>query len=153
MTVSTTCAAAPWPCPMPPRMTLPPPQRSHSRARSRPTTRYHRVAHDRRSSDRTSRHRRAGRYSSRERPHYASLKAIHDALAVQGDELDLALLAGLEAHRRTGGNVEPEATRARALELQRAIGLEEVIVRADLNRPIARIGHRDPARLAPRVQR
>ena len=45
---------------------------------------------------------------------------------------------------------EPEAARRRAIEAQRRVGLEEVVVRADLDRPVAGVRdlHRD--RLAAR---
>ena len=56
------------------------------------------------------------------------------------DQLDFALLAGLEAHGGARGDVEPKASRRRAIEAQRAVGLEEVVVRADLDRPVAGVG-------------
>ena len=46
----------------------------------------------------------------------------------------------LEAHGRPRRHVEPHAERLRAVEAQRAVGLEEVEVRADLDRPIGGIG-------------
>ena len=50
-------------------------------------------------------------------------------------------LARLEAHRGAGRNVEPHAVGGAAIEHERAVGLDEVIVAADLNRPIAAVGH------------
>ena len=52
----------------------------------------------------------------------------------------VARLARLEAHRGAGGDVEPHAARLLAVELQRRIGFEEMIVRADLDRPVAGVG-------------
>lgn len=65
---------------------------------------------------------------------------------------DAAALAGLEPHRGPGGDGEPPAVRALAVEAQRGVGLDEVKVRADLHRPIARVGHGDRHVLPPRVQ-
>ena len=50
-------------------------------------------------------------------------------------------VAGLEADGGAGGDVEPHAERARPVEAQRAIGLEEVEVGAHLDGPIGRVGH------------
>jgi hypothetical protein len=49
-------------------------------------------------------------------------------------------LPRLEAHRGARGDVEPEAVGLRALEGERVVGLEEVVVRADLDRAVAGIG-------------
>src|SRR5580658_7500156 len=70
-------------------------------------------------------------------------EAVDRAAAAKRDELDLARLAGLEAHRGSGGDVEPHAARFLAVEFQRRIGFEKMIVRADLNRPVAAVGDRD----------
>src|SRR5688572_17618751 len=74
-----------------------------------------------------------------ERPVDFRVQTVDLAAAGQCDELDLLGVAGLEAHGRTGGNVEPKATRRRAVELKGFVGLKEMIVRADLNGPIARV--------------
>ena len=83
-------------------------------------------------------------------PHHLLAEADGLALAGERDEAHLAALAGLEADRRAGGNVEPEAARLGAVEFQRRIGLEEMIVRADLDRPVAGIGDFERDRLAAR---
>src|SRR5690348_15531966 len=57
-----------------------------------------------------------------------------------GDERDVARLPRLEPHRRPGRDVEPHAARLATVELQRLVGLEEVVVRADLDRPLAGVG-------------
>ena len=96
---------------------------------------------------------RASRGSSRrcvERPHHLAGEAVDDALARQRDQLDRARLARLEAHRGAGRDVEPEAARRGAIEGQRRVGLEEVVVRADLDRPVAGVGDRQRDRRAAR---
>src|SRR3974390_3401651 len=57
-------------------------------------------------------------------PHHVAAEAVNGLLAGQRHELDLAGLAGLEAHRGAGGDVEPHATRLLAFEFQRRVGLE-----------------------------
>ena len=61
-----------------------------------------------------------------------------------GGQRDLLGLAGLEAHARAGGDVEVHPPRPLALEAQRPVDLEEVEVRAHLDRPVAGVG--DPQR-------
>src|SRR5258708_37883218 len=73
-------------------------------------------------------------------PRDAALETEHAALAAVRHQLDLARLPGLEAHRGAGRDVEPHAARLVALEAQRLVGLEEMIVRADLDRPVAGVG-------------
>src|SRR5882672_9751823 len=79
-------------------------------------------------------------------------RGIHLALAEGVEPVDFArsgelyqrhdlLVAGLEAHRGSGGNVEPHAPGLAPLEAERAIHLEEVEVGADLYRPVARVRH------------
>src|SRR6516164_2808535 len=75
-------------------------------------------------------------------PHHLAAKAVDRAFAGQHHESHLAGLARLEAYRGAGRDVEPHAARLLAIELQRRIGLEEVVVRADLDRPIAAVGDR-----------
>src|SRR5258707_14623274 len=80
--------------------------------------------------------------------HYVLPEAIDHPLACERDQRDLARLARLEAHGRASGDIEPHAARLFAIELQRQIGLEKMIVRPDLDRPIAAIGDREHNRLA-----
>src|ERR1700731_1213503 len=87
-----------------------------------------------------------------ELPHHVLPESVDHPLARERDQGDLARLAGLEAHRRAGGDVEPHAPRPLAIELQRRIGLEEMIMRADLDRPVAGIGDRDHDRLAAGIE-
>ena len=61
-----------------------------------------------------------------QRTHDRAVEAVHDAVAGERDESHRALLAGLEAHRGAGRDVEPEAARGGAVERQRVVDLEEV---------------------------
>ena len=104
---------------------------------------------------RESRHQRAVRRSrsrakASERPADQAAKAVHDPVAAERDEHDAALLPRLEAHRGARGDVQAHAVRGRAVEAQRRVGLGEVIVRADLDRPVAGVLDDDRARLAAR---
>src|SRR5688500_3256888 len=67
-------------------------------------------------------------------------EAIDLALAREGDEVHFPLLPRLEPHCRAGGYVEPVAACRGAVELERAVGLEEMIVRTHLNGPVAGVG-------------
>src|SRR5581483_286376 len=102
---------------------------------------------------RTCRHRRRGRSSlaSVEISHYALLEAEHPPAARKRHEAHLARLAGLEAHRGAGGNVEPASAGDVAVELQGLVGLGEVVVGADLDRPVAGVGDRQRHGLAAGV--
>src|SRR6266849_1658377 len=89
------------------------------------------------------------------------LQLTHDGAAEAEDlagageryERHVAGLARLEAHRRAGRDIEPHAARLLALEFERRVGLEEMVVAADLDRPVARIGDRDGRGLAARIER
>jgi hypothetical protein len=61
--------------------------------------------------------------------------------------------AGFEPHGSTGGNVEPAPCRNRAIEVERAIRLGEVVVAADLDWSVAAIGHLHLHRYPALVQR
>src|SRR5205823_1336019 len=86
-------------------------------------------------------------------PHHLLTKAVHLALAGERDQRHVARLAGFEAHGRTGRDIEPHATRLSAIEFESRIGLEEMVMRAHLDRAIARVGDRDGRGLAPSVER
>src|SRR5262245_24869101 len=66
--------------------------------------------------------------------HHVLPEPVDHALAGERNERDLACLPRFKAHRGAGGDIEPHAARLLAVEFQRRIGLEEVIVRADLDR-------------------
>ena len=76
---------------------------------------------------------------------------MHHALAGQGDEFHLALVAGLEAHRVASGDVESKAMRRGAVKAQRSVRLEEVVVAADLDRPVAGVRDEHRFRLQPDI--
>src|SRR5262249_6441930 len=63
------------------------------------------------------------------------------ARAGQLHEGDHLFVAGLEADRGAGWDVEPHPPGLPALEAERAIDLEEVEVGANLNGPVTRIRH------------
>src|SRR5438552_3676772 len=85
--------------------------------------------------------------------HHVLSKTIHGALAGERDQGDVARLPGLEAHRGAGRDVEPHAARLLAVEPECRVGFEEVVVRADLDRPVAGVGHRQRHGLAAGVER
>src|SRR5436309_16140862 len=62
-----------------------------------------------------------------------------------GDELDLARLSRFETHGRAGRDIETTAARIVAVEGERRVGLEKMVVGANLDRPVAgvRDGERD----------
>ena len=65
------------------------------------------------------------------------------------DESDLAGLAGLEAHGGAGGDVEAQAAGLLAVEFEGAVGLGEMVVRADLDRSVAGVGDESVTVLRP----
>src|SRR5262245_61643349 len=75
-------------------------------------------------------------------PRDVARDAVDGAFARQRQELHVTGLAGLEARRGARRDVKPHPARASAVELQRRIGLEEMVVRADLDRTVAGVGHR-----------
>src|SRR5712671_1436781 len=85
-------------------------------------------------------------------PHHVAAKAVDDALAGQRHELHVAGLAGLEADGGAGGNIQAHAARLLSVELQRRIGFEKVVVRADLDRAVAGVCHRQPHGLAAGIE-
>src|ERR1700737_3369570 len=84
--------------------------------------------------------------------HHVLPESIDHPLASERDQRDLAGLTGLEAHGRAGGDIEAHTSRSLAIEPQLWIGLEEMVVRADLDRPIATIGDREGNRLAASIE-
>src|SRR5260370_15145324 len=82
-------------------------------------------------------------------PHHLLAEAIDFPVPREGDQRHLPALPRLEPHRGAGRDVEAHAAGFLAVELQRRIGLEEMIMRADLDRPVARVDDRElPARPA-----
>src|ERR1700719_3502595 len=79
-------------------------------------------------------------------------ETVNGARACNRDQRHLAALAGLEAPRRSRCNIEAHATGFGAVELECWSGLEEVIVRADLNRPVAAVRDSERQRFAALVE-
>src|SRR5580704_19742787 len=79
-------------------------------------------------------------------------KTVDGACARNRDQRHLAALTGLEAHRGAGRNIEAHAAGLYTIELQRWIGLEKVIVRADLDRPVAAVRDGERQRFAALVE-
>src|SRR5207244_13408308 len=73
-------------------------------------------------------------------------QAGNDAVSGQRHQRYLAGDARLEPHRRAGRDVQPIATGRGPVEGQRRVGRREVVVRSDLDRPVAGVldGQRDP---------
>ena len=53
------------------------------------------------------------------------------------DQIDVERDSGLEAHGGSGGHVEAMAACRLTVEGERRVGLGEVVVRSDLDRPVA----------------
>src|SRR5271169_10124 len=69
-----------------------------------------------------------------------TVEADDAALSGISDQPHLAALARLEARRRPGRDIEPVAARQFAIEGECGVRFVEMIMRADLDRPIAGIG-------------
>ena len=78
--------------------------------------------------------------------------AANDLLACDLDELHRLGFARLEPHRGAGGDVETFAVSQGAIKLERGIGLDEMVVAADLNRAVPEICHRQGRGLAAGVE-
>src|SRR5215467_3526413 len=84
--------------------------------------------------------------------HHVLPEPVDRALAGERNERDLARLPGFKAYRGASGDIESHAARLLAIEFQRRIGLEEMIMRADLDRPVAGIGDRQAQCLAAGIE-
>src|ERR1700760_1040203 len=84
--------------------------------------------------------------------HHVGAEAVDDALAGERHELHVAGLTRLEPNRGAGRDIQPHAAGLLAIELQCRIGFEEMIVRADLDRPIACVSDGKRHRLAAGVE-
>src|SRR6185437_15711746 len=85
-------------------------------------------------------------------PHHVAAETVDGLLAGERDELDVAGLAGLEADSGAGGDIEAHAAGFLAVELQRGVGFEEMVVRADLDWAVAGVCHCQCCRLAAGVE-
>ena len=72
-----------------------------------------------------------------EAAHDQAVEPVDHAPAAVGDQLDVLDVAGLEPDRRAAGQVQPHAVGLLAVEDQRRIGLEEVVMGADLDGTVA----------------
>ena len=79
------------------------------------------------------------------------MQAEHALGAGELDERDALGVARLEADGRPRGDVQAHAEREGPVEPERAVHLEEVEVRADLDGPVPRVGHRELDRPASGV--
>src|SRR5437868_13968386 len=85
-------------------------------------------------------------------PLHVAAKTVDDAFAGERDELHVAGLAGFEANGGAGGDIEAHAAGLFAVEFQRGVGFEEMIVRADLDRTVAGVGDVKRHRLAASIE-
>src|SRR5437867_12024997 len=67
------------------------------------------------------------------------IQSEHLAAAAESDQGDLLAFARLEANRSAGGNVQMHPKCLLAIELQRPVGFEEMVVATDLDRAVARV--------------
>ncbi len=77
------------------------------------------------------------------------LQAGYDPASAQGDDIDAARGARLEAHRGTGRDVETETLSRFPIELQAGVHVGQVDVRADLDRPVRGVGDGQLGRAPP----
>jgi hypothetical protein len=87
-----------------------------------------------------------------QRPLDLALEPEDDTITVVGHEGDLARLTGLEAHGGTCRDIQPHAVGRLAVEGERLVGLEEMVVGADLHRAVARVSYSQRDGAAPDVQ-
>src|SRR5262249_25530164 len=80
------------------------------------------------------------RRRNRQRSHHSLVKAIHDSRACVWDQRNFTTLAGLETHSGSRGNVQPISEHSLAIKLECRVGLGKVIMTANLDRPVARVG-------------
>src|SRR5690606_34524860 len=74
------------------------------------------------------------------------------AAAAEFDQCYLLAFARLEPHGGAGRDIEMHAESSRAVEIERRIGLEEMIMAADLHRPVAGIDDLERCRAAAGMQ-
>ncbi|MNS54294.1 hypothetical protein D3C72_870780 [compost metagenome] len=85
-------------------------------------------------------HAERGNDQSVEVAHDPSGKSEHPPMPGVIDQLNLTALPRLKAHRRARRNIQAHATAGGAIEGQRVVGFKKVIVRTDLNWPVAAVG-------------
>src|SRR5215471_6320300 len=77
--------------------------------------------------------------------------ATDDTSTGDRDERDGLRFAGLESHGRAGGDVEAHAVRRFPVEHESRVRLDEVVMTADLDRPVAAVRDRQPSDVASLV--
>src|SRR5215471_6385669 len=77
--------------------------------------------------------------------------ATDDTSTGDRDERDGLRFAGLESHGRAGGDVETHAVRRVPVEHESRVRLDEVVMTADLDRPVAAVRDRQPRDVASLV--
>src|SRR5215475_8544170 len=84
--------------------------------------------------------------------HDCAGEAMHQARTTIGNQRDLARLTWLEAHRRPGRDVQAATERSPSVEVEGRVGLGEMIVTSDLDRPVTGVGNREGNDRSPLVQ-
>ena len=73
--------------------------------------------------------------------HDRLVEAVNQASARVGDQPNFTGLARLEAHGRSRRNIQAIAKSSLSIEGESRVGLREMIMTADLDRSVARIGN------------
>src|SRR5580658_6169594 len=84
--------------------------------------------------------------------HDGLLKTVDQPCALIGNHPDLTTLTGFEPHSGSRRNVQAASTGSMPVKCQSRVGLREVIMTPDLNRPIARVGHTEGEGRGIRIQ-
>src|SRR5579871_1653552 len=84
--------------------------------------------------------------------HHLLPEPVNRPRSIQRHQPDLPGLPRLKPHRGTRGDVEAHAPGLRAVELQGWVGLEEMVMAADLDRPVAGVGDGERHGLAAGVE-
>src|SRR6516164_6132536 len=92
------------------------------------------------------------RCSASKLAHDLLAKAVDHPLARERNQGYLPRLTRLETHSRASRDAKAHAARLLAFEFQCGIGFEEMIVRADLDWPVASVGNRQIYGLASAVK-
>src|SRR5689334_12611823 len=66
--------------------------------------------------------------------------AANNRVAANTDEIHSFAFAGLETNGRSSGNIQAHAVGFAAIKTQRRVRFDEMIMAADLNRTIAKVG-------------
>ncbi len=88
-----------------------------------------------------------------QRSHDLSVEPKNPSRTADGNQPHLPTLSWFKAHRGSGGDVKPHATRRVTVEFQCAVRLAEMVMRAHLNRPVTGVGDHKSNRIPVGVQR